>query len=110
LVEAPHQRRIPQTLRRTVFHGLLQLIHQITKKSISVVVDVIYRSKGMNPVVRSSCQESTADTILITGDPNTEGLPQWPAYDLENRSTMVFDTESHVLKKPYEKIRQILIQ
>ncbi len=45
-----------------------------------------------------------------TGDPNIEGLPQWPVYTIENRSTMVFDTESHVQEKPYEKIRQILIK
>jgi para-nitrobenzyl esterase len=32
-----------------------------------------------------------------TGNPNTEGLPEWSPYDLENRSTMVLDTKSHVV-------------
>ena len=28
-----------------------------------------------------------------TGNPNREGLPEWPAYDVENRQHQVIDTE-----------------
>ena len=45
----------------------------------------------------------------IKGDPNTKDLPRWPAYNPETRSTMVFDTECHVQEKPFEEIRQILV-
>jgi para-nitrobenzyl esterase len=45
-----------------------------------------------------------------TGNPNTDGLPVWPAYDLENRTTMVFNIDSHIQKDPYENIRRILMR
>ena len=45
-----------------------------------------------------------------TGDPNIQGLPDWPDYDLENRATMVFDNRSYLQNDPYEKIRRILVQ
>ena len=43
-----------------------------------------------------------------TGNPNTDELPPWPAYDLENRATMVFDLNSEVQQDPYGEIRRIL--
>ena len=35
------------------------------------------------------------------GDPNSLATPRWPPYELEHRSTMVFDVESHVVDDPY---------
>lgn len=35
-----------------------------------------------------------------TGDPNHDGLPEWPRYDAERRATMVFDQDCHVLDDP----------
>jgi len=26
-----------------------------------------------------------------TGNPNCDGIPKWPSYDIENRSTMLID-------------------
>ena len=43
-----------------------------------------------------------------TGNPNTPMLPNWPAYDVENRAAMVFDTESRVVNDPMGEIRKIL--
>lgn len=65
---------------------------------------------GPEPQKIADLMSSSWIAFARTGNPNREGLPTWPEYDLENRSTMVFDTESHVLKKPYEKICRILIQ
>jgi para-nitrobenzyl esterase len=36
-----------------------------------------------------------------TGNPNHEGLPEWPAYDAEHRRTMVFDLETRVEADPF---------
>lgn len=36
-----------------------------------------------------------------TGNPNTEEIPDWPPYDLEDRPTMIFNTKSHVENDPY---------
>ncbi len=35
-----------------------------------------------------------------TGNPNHAGLPQWPAYDLKNRSTMIWERAPHVENDP----------
>jgi para-nitrobenzyl esterase len=35
-----------------------------------------------------------------TGNPNHDGLPQWPKYTAEQRATMYFDTRCEVLNDP----------
>jgi para-nitrobenzyl esterase len=40
-----------------------------------------------------------------SGDPNHAGLPEWPRYNLEKRSTMFLDLESHVVDLPFDAIR-----
>jgi para-nitrobenzyl esterase len=35
-----------------------------------------------------------------TGNPNHEGMPIWPAYDIQHRATMVFDYPSHLANDP----------
>jgi para-nitrobenzyl esterase len=35
-----------------------------------------------------------------TGDPNCKAIPHWPSYDLKDRNTMIFDTETRVEKDP----------
>jgi para-nitrobenzyl esterase len=44
-----------------------------------------------------------------SGNPNTGGLPQWPAYDLKSRATMIFKLDSRVQNDPYSEIRRILL-
>jgi para-nitrobenzyl esterase len=44
-----------------------------------------------------------------SGNPNTEGLPQWRPYDLKNRATMVFNLNSHLQNDPYSEIRRIFL-
>lgn len=38
-----------------------------------------------------------------TGDPNVEGLPDWPQYDPATRPTMFLGADSHLVEKPFEK-------
>ena len=35
------------------------------------------------------------------GKPNHGLIPNWPAYDLSTRATMVFNTETRVMNNPY---------
>jgi para-nitrobenzyl esterase len=39
-------------------------------------------------------------TYGVTGNPNFAGLPHWPAYDLKNRSTMIWDRSPHIENDP----------
>ncbi len=41
-----------------------------------------------------------------SGNPNAEGLPQWRAYDLKSRATMIFSLDSHVQNDPFSEIRR----
>jgi para-nitrobenzyl esterase len=42
------------------------------------------------------------------GDPNHAGLPEWPAYSLEERSTMLFDRETcGVETDPFEVVHSL---
>jgi len=40
-----------------------------------------------------------------TGKPSAEGQPEWPAYDLTRRATMVIDSECHVVDDPHREER-----
>ena len=41
-----------------------------------------------------------------TGDPNNPHIPHWPAYDGQNRATMIFDTDTRVENDPRSEIRR----
>jgi para-nitrobenzyl esterase len=47
---------------------------------------------------------ATMSEMLITygrtGNPNFAGLPHWPAYDLKNRSTMIWEHTPHIENDP----------
>jgi para-nitrobenzyl esterase len=43
-----------------------------------------------------------------TGNPNTSGLPRWPAYSAATRDTMLFNNESRVQKDPDREPRLIM--
>ena len=36
-----------------------------------------------------------------SGNPNNEGIPKWPGYSSENRTTMIFDNECKIVNDPY---------
>jgi para-nitrobenzyl esterase len=42
-----------------------------------------------------------------SGDPNHEGIPHWPSYSPEKRSTMILDTECRVEDDPFGNERQL---
>ncbi|MBN2318485.1 MAG: carboxylesterase/lipase family protein [Acidobacteria bacterium] len=65
---------------------------------------------GPEPLRMADLMSSAWIAFARTGDPNTDELPTWPPYEQENRSTMVFDSESYIQTNPYEKIRRILMQ
>ncbi|HEX5285260.1 MAG TPA: carboxylesterase family protein [Bryocella sp.] len=44
------------------------------------------------------------------GDPNHAGLPHWPAYDLRQRATMIWNTPYHVIDDPRKSERELAAQ
>jgi para-nitrobenzyl esterase len=46
-------------------------------------------------------------TFAADGDPSTAALGGWPAYDLERRATMVFDSQCRVEDDPQAELREV---
>jgi para-nitrobenzyl esterase len=46
--------------------------------------------------------------LARSGDPNHSGLPHWPPYTPEKRTTMIFDTPCRIENDPTAEVRQIL--
>src|SRR5579872_2236141 len=44
-------------------------------------------------------------TFARTGNPSWDGIPNWPAYTLDRRSTMILDAECKVIGDPYREER-----
>ncbi len=65
---------------------------------------------GPDPQRVADAMSSAWVAFARTGNPNAEGLPHWPRYDLKDRSTMFFDVMSRVRKDPYREIRKILMK
>lgn len=42
-----------------------------------------------------------------TGNPNHAGIPVWPAYDTQQRATMIFDAKTHVVNDPRAPERKV---
>jgi para-nitrobenzyl esterase len=64
---------------------------------------------GPEPQRLADFMSSAWIAFARSGDPNTNGLPHWPSYDLKRRATMVFNAESRVQDDPYSEIRRILL-
>jgi len=44
--------------------------------------------------------------FACNGDPNCEGLPYWPAYNIDTRATMLFNVECRVENDPCSQDRK----
>lgn len=64
--------------------------------------------RGDEPQVLADQMSSAWLAFAKTGDPNTDGLPRWPAYDAKARATMMFDLESKVVEDPNAEVRVLL--
>jgi para-nitrobenzyl esterase len=66
---------------------------------------------GLGPEPQRVADQMSAAWIAFarSGNPNTEGLPEWRPYDLKSRATMIFNLNSHLQNDPYSEIRQILL-
>jgi para-nitrobenzyl esterase len=84
-----------------VFDGKLKSAHGLE-------IDFVFDRPGAQPATASGQgRERLADQMsgawtafARTGNPNGEGLPDWPAYSETDRATMVFDVDSKLVKDP----------
>jgi para-nitrobenzyl esterase len=96
--------------RTPVQNGLLMSPHAV---DIGFVLDTVDANVGLNgggaePHAMAKQMSDAWVTFARTGNPQTPTLPRWAAYDLESRTTMLFDMESRVALDPDGSDRQIL--
>lgn len=92
-----------------VLNGLLKAAHAL---EIPFVWNTLDKPKTENLTGQGSERQRVAEQIHDAwiafaryGKPTTAANPNWPEYDLENRSTMIFNSESRVEVKPNEDMR-----
>jgi para-nitrobenzyl esterase len=91
------------TWETPVFGGILKSTHAL---EIPFMFDNLAHGAEMFTGTGSE-RQAIADAMhrawiafARTGDPNHDGLPAWPQYDLERRATMRFDSTCEVLDDP----------
>lgn len=80
--------------------GRLRAPHGI---EVPLVFDSVKEAPGLTgggPDAQHMADQMSSAWIAFahTGNPDTKGIPHWPAYEIDTRATMFFDTESKVVK------------
>ena len=126
-IATDHAMRIPSLVtadRKVAQHGAPVFVYMFTWETpvldgklksphaleIPFVFDTVQTSglTGDSPT-RFALAEKMCQTWLAfarTGNPNNEGIPNWPPYSTEQRPTMMFDNECRVENDPYRAERQ----
>ncbi len=65
--------------------------------------DFVGKSPGLNAISHKVMDAWIA--FARTGNPNHEGIPKWPSYDIDKRSTILIDHEFQVAEKFLDKER-----
>jgi len=94
------------TWETPVLDGKLKSPHAL---EIPFVFDTVQTSglTGDSPT-RFALAEKMSRTWLAfarTGNPNHEGIPDWPSYSADRRPTMIFDNQCRVENDPYQAER-----
>ena len=55
----------------------------------------------------ATAMHATWVQFICTGDPNGGGLPDWPRYNTERRTTLIIDRESYVAEDPAGTARKL---
>ena len=65
---------------------------------------------GTGPRKLAALMSETLLAYAATGNPNHDGLPEWPVYDVKRRATMVWDARARVVDDPRGAERLLMEQ
>jgi para-nitrobenzyl esterase len=79
---------------------------------VPLVFDNVDKARGMvgegaDARIVAAQMSSAWRAFARSGNPNTAGLPHWPAYDTSRRAVMQFDVESRVTDDPHSALRKV---
>jgi para-nitrobenzyl esterase len=92
------------TWESPVLDGILRSMHCLELPFVfnNVTLHGNMTGGGSEAIDLGNIMSSAWINFAKTGDPNTEGLPHWEPYNLNNESLMIFDNECE-LKKGHDK-------
>jgi para-nitrobenzyl esterase len=87
--------------------GQLRSMHTMDIPFVMDVVDLAKSSIGEGKERQPLADRMSAASVAFaaTGKPKTKLLPEWPAFNLESRPTMIFNNECKVVNDPYRQER-----
>lgn len=93
-----------------MFNGRMRAFHCLDICFWFANTDVMltHTGGGKRPRLLSEKMSDALLQFMRTGDPNTDGLPDWPAYTPERGETMVLNDESMVRNDPDGEGRRLL--
>jgi len=83
--------------------GMLRSMHTMDIPFVFDNIDVASTEIGKGADLRPLCDKMSAAAVAFarTGNPNHKGIPNWPAYNLSARPTMVWNSEVKVVNDPF---------
>jgi para-nitrobenzyl esterase len=99
------------TFETPVGKGVLKTPHAL---EIPFVFDTVERARalvGPGPDPQRLANQMSAAWLAFahSGEPNATAIPYWPPYDVKARTTMLFNTDSHVVDDPYPLLRKAVL-
>ena len=97
------------TWKSSAFDGSLGACHALELPFVfgSLDLPLMDGFVGKNP--NKELSEKMMDAWIAfarTGNPNHEAIPEWPAYDVDKRPTMIFGNECEVANAVFDKERE----
>ncbi|MFX1536908.1 MAG: carboxylesterase/lipase family protein [Promethearchaeota archaeon] len=77
-----------------------------TLKTIDIAEDMQLSGSKEEEHLSKTIMDTWA-SFAQTGNPNHSGLPEWPTYNIQKRSTMILDVSSKVVEAPMDEERKI---
>jgi para-nitrobenzyl esterase len=90
--------------------GQLRSMHTMDIPFAMDIVDIAKSEVGEGKERQPLADKMSAAwaAFAATGKPGTKLLPDWPAFNLESRPTMVFNNECKVVNDPYREERLVI--
>ena len=93
-----------------VREGKLKAFHTVEIPFVFDNVDLAPTMVGTGPELHAMADNISSAWVAFarTGNPKHKGLPNWPAFNMSQRATMILNTECKVVNDPYGEARRAL--